>query len=95
MTYTIILFVIKVLNLYSNILTCWIIASLLIYFDVVNKRQAVVQKIMYFLDALISPALNQIRKVIPMVGGVDVSPIALYLLISLVVSILYGIMLPL
>ena len=80
----------RVLNLYNWALTVWVILSLLIYFDVINKHQRIVYKVMYFLNGLIEPVLDKIRRIIPaVIGGVDISVIVLYLLISFVIKILY------
>ncbi len=81
--------VISILAWYRFVVTAWFIVSFLIYFDIVNSRQLVVQKIMYFLNALVLPALDRIKKVVPTVGGVDFSVLVLYLLITFITNILY------
>ena len=80
--------IINVLDLYNGILVVWLAISLLIYFDIVNKRQAIVQKVMYFLNGLILPVLNRIRKAVPLIGGVDISVVVLYLLIGFIIGLL-------
>ncbi len=40
------------------------------------------------VDALVEPVLDPIRKVIPSIGGLDFSPLAVYLGIRLVISLL-------
>lgn len=40
------------------------------------------------VDALVEPVLAPIRKVIPSVGGLDFSPLAVYLGIRLIISLL-------
>jgi YggT family protein len=79
----------KILGLYNTILTVWVIISLLIYFGIVNSYQPVVSKIMYFLNGLILPVLERIRKFVPTIGGVDISVVVLYLLITFITNILY------
>lgn len=37
-----------------------------------------------FLDRLVQPMLNPLRRIIPPIGGLDLSPIALLLIIQLV-----------
>ncbi len=81
--------IIKVLDLYNSVLTVWVILSLLIYFDIINKYQRIVYKVMYFLNGMIQPILDKIRKVIPSIGGLDIAVIILYLLIKFIISILY------
>jgi YggT family protein len=79
----------QVLNLYNGILSVWVIMSLLIYFDIINKQQTIVYKVMHFLNSLVLPILEKIRKIIPPIGNVDISVIVLYLLIKFVIDILY------
>ncbi len=79
----------RILNLYTSVLTIWVVVSLLIYFNIVNSRQPMVNKIMYFLNGLVVPALERIRKVVPTIGGVDISVVVLYLLITFITNILY------
>ena len=79
----------KILGLYNSILTVWVVVSLLIYFGIVNSHQPIVSKIMYFLNGLVLPVLERIRRFVPVIGGVDVSVVVLYLLITLITNILY------
>jgi YggT family protein len=66
------------------------ILSWLIAFDVINRRNRVVDAIWNFTTRLSEPLLRPIRKVIPLIGGVDLSPMVLVLLLlfldTLVVS---------
>ena len=55
------------------------ILSWLVVFNVVNTRNQFVYQLARFLDALTEPLLRPIRKVIPLIGGVDLSPIVLIL----------------
>jgi YggT family protein len=47
-------------------------------------------EIRYFLALLIEPLLTPIRRVLPQMGGVDLSPIALLLLIQIAEIVLHG-----
>jgi YggT family protein len=47
-------------------------------------------EIRYFLAQLIEPLLTPIRRVLPQMGGVDLSPIALLLLIQIAEILLHG-----
>lgn len=78
----------SILGLYNGVVLFWLIGSLLIYFDIVNYNQPLVKKAMYFLNAMVMPALQRIRKIIPPIGGVDISVVALYLAIRFVDNIL-------
>jgi YggT family protein len=61
----------------------------LVSFKILNKSQPVVWKVMDVLNRLIEPALNPIRKVLPDLGGVDISPILLILLLNFAREALY------
>ena len=51
---------------------------------------AAVQKIMVALNKLCEPALRPIRKFLPDLGGIDISPIILLLLLNFLRSALYS-----
>ena len=51
------------------------ILSWLIAFDVINLRNRFVYSFSHFLDAVTRPILRPVQRVIPPMGGVDISPI--------------------
>ena len=57
------------------------IISWLIAFDVINLRNRAAYSIVQFLDAVTRPILRPFQKIIPTLGGVDVSPIVALLVI--------------
>lgn len=62
------------------------ILSWLVAFDVVNLRNRFVASVAQFLDAVTAPILYPIQRVIPSLGGVDISPIIAILLIQFVIQ---------
>ncbi len=58
------------------------VISWLIAFDVINTRNHFVYQVTRFLDAVTAPLLRPIQRVIPSLGGVDISPIILILLLQ-------------
>jgi len=58
------------------------ILSWLIAFDVVNMRNRFVYSVTRFLDAVTRPIMAPVQKIIPPLGGVDISPIIVILLIQ-------------
>jgi len=62
------------------------ILSWLVAFDVVNLRNRFVASVAHFLDAVTAPILYPIQRVIPSLGGVDISPIIAILLIQFVIQ---------
>jgi YggT family protein len=51
------------------------VISWLLVFNVINIRHPVARQVVYFLDAVTRPILWPFRKLLPPLGGVDVTPI--------------------
>lgn len=75
---------VQIIDLYVLVLIVWTVMSVLISFKIVNSYQPVVQRIMTALDRLCEPALKPIRKLLPDLGGIDISPILLILLLNFI-----------
>ena len=58
------------------------VLSWLVAFDVINLRNRLVYNVASFLDAVTRPILRPVQKVIPPIGGVDISPIIVLLVIQ-------------
>ena len=58
------------------------ILSWLVAFDVINLRNRFVYSLSRFLDAVTRPVLRPVQKFIPPLGGVDISPIIVILIIQ-------------
>jgi YggT family protein len=69
------------LQLYTWLVIAAAVLSWLVAFNVVNTRNDVVRAIWNFLDGVTEPALRPIRRFLPNLGGIDVSPIILLLII--------------
>ena len=68
-----------VLNLYTMVVIAQVILSWLVSFNVVNTQNRFVFMIGDFLHRATDPVLKPIRKVMPNLGGLDISPIVLIL----------------
>ena len=75
----ILLLLYRVIDIYFYILIINIVLSWLIAFNVVNMQNRLVVTILYATNKLTDPILNPIRRVIPNLGGIDISPIVLVL----------------
>jgi YggT family protein len=75
------LLVYKILDIYSWIIILSAILSWLVAFGVVNVRNQVVRTFVDFLFRITEPLLRQIRRFLPNLGGIDVSPVIALLLI--------------
>ena len=64
------------------------ILSWLVAFDVINLRNRFVNSVAKFLEAVTRPVMAPVQKIIPPLGGVDISPIIVLLIITGVRAIL-------
>ncbi|MBO4222805.1 YggT family protein [Bradyrhizobium sp. 31Argb] len=76
--------VIIVLDLYVWLLIAAAILSWLVAFNVVNTRNQFVSAVAEFLYRITEPVLAPIRKIMPNLGGLDISPIIVILLIMFI-----------
>ena len=74
----------KVLEIYSYIIIAAAIMSWLVAFGVINTYNRAVAQIGEVLYRLTEPALRPIRRLLPDLGGIDISPIILLLLLWLI-----------
>ena len=58
------------------------VISWLVAFDVINLRNRAAHQIAYFFDAVTRPILMPFQKVIPSLGGVDISPLIALLVLE-------------
>ena len=70
-----------VVSLYIWVLIAQAILSWLVAFNVVNAYNQFVRGLLEFLWRVTEPALRPIRRVVPSIGGVDISPIVLILVL--------------
>lgn len=75
--------------LYMICVIVWTVIYTLITFNIVNNQQPLVRRVMYALDRLCLPALKPIQKRLPDLGGVDISPIILLLILNFLRNALY------
>ena len=78
-----------VLQLYTYVIIAAVILSWLVAFNAVNRYNDVVRSIWNFVTALTEPLLRPIRGIIPNLGGIDISPLILLLLIYFLQQVIY------
>ena len=76
--------IILALDIYWWLLIASAVFSWLYAFNVVNPRNQVVMTVANALFRITEPALRPIRRFLPDLGGIDISPIILLLLIFFV-----------
>lgn len=70
-----------ILQLYSWILIAMIIMSWLFAFNVINGSNQFVASVWRVVNALTEPVLRPIRNILPNMGGIDLSPIVVFIII--------------
>ena len=72
---------IQILEIYKWILIAAVIVSWLTAFNVINVHNNFVRSLLRILLALTEPVLAPIRRILPPMGGLDLSPIVVFVLI--------------
>jgi YggT family protein len=79
------------LNICFWIIIVQVVLSWLITFEVINIRNPQAANFVRLIDRITAPVYTPLRKVIPPIAGIDITPIiiifAIYLLKSIVVSV--------
>jgi YggT family protein len=71
-------------TLYIWVIIAMVIMSWLTTFNVVNSRNAFVNQMERALYTLTNPVMRPIRRIIPSIGGLDISPILVVLLLEFI-----------
>ena len=81
-----------IIQIYIYLLIASVILSWLVSFNVINTHNQLVYTIGSFLHRITEPVLGRIRRYVPDLGGLDISPVVLILLLWFVQLLLreYG-----
>ena len=74
-------FIVLVIDLYIWVVIAGAILSWLIAFNVVNTANRFVYSVADMLYRVTEPALRPIRSILPNLGGIDISPVILILIL--------------
>jgi YggT family protein len=80
--------ILLILQIYVWLLIASAILSWLIAFNVVNTRNQFVATVADFLWRITEPVLRPIRNILPNLGGIDISPVILILIIFFIQSVI-------
>jgi YggT family protein len=86
--------VLRILEIYKWVVILAVIVTWLVQFNVINTRHRFVATVIDFLYRITEPALRPLRRIIPAVGGIDLSPIVLLLAIWVVQEFIIRYLLP-
>jgi len=76
--------ILTLLDIYKYIVLAAVVMSWLVAFGVINVYNPFARSVVKFLDAVTDPVFRQIRKVVPPIGGLDISPLIVYIAILFV-----------
>tara|TARA_Y100000310_G_C20255619_1_gene611194 strand:- start:265 stop:549 length:285 start_codon:yes stop_codon:yes gene_type:complete len=79
-----------VINIYIWLLIISVVMSWLVHFNIINTGSRLVYMLGDFLYRITEPLLAPIRRFLPFMGGLDISPVVLILLLwTLQYSLIY------
>jgi YggT family protein len=79
-----------VVDLYEFVIILAVLASWLIPMGVLSPRNELVRSLVNMLDALTEPVFRQVRRIIPAIGGIDLSPIVVFILLEVIRRLVDG-----
>ena len=83
------------LQLYIYVMIASAIFSWLYAFNVINSHNQFVNSVGHFLYSATEPVLRPIRRILPDLGGIDISPIVVLLIIFFLQTVLHNTVYPL
>jgi YggT family protein len=78
-----------VIQIYTWVLIASAVLSWLLAFGIINRHSPIVSQVGRFLYQVTEPVLRPIRRFVPLIGGVDLSPLILILLLWLLRNLLF------
>jgi YggT family protein len=84
----------SVINIYIWLIIINAILSWLVAFNVLNTQNRFVFAVLNATHQLTDPVLNKIRKFIPNLGSIDISPIVLILLLFFIRNLFFELLAP-
>ena len=80
---SLLLFLVRLLDFYTLIVFFYVVVSWLFHFNILNSQNIFLWRVYESFKKLTDPPLNYIRRYLPNLGGLDISPVLLILLIYL------------
>lgn len=78
----------KIIELYQFFLFIYVVLGWLEAFNIINRYSRVVYSIQNILYSLYEPALSRIRRFMPAIGNMDLSPVVLIFMLYFVQGII-------
>ena len=84
----------SVINIYIWLIIINVILSWLVSFNVLNTQNRFVFAVLNATHQLTDPVLNKIRRFIPNLGSIDISPVVLILLLIFIRNLFFELLSP-
>ena len=78
----------EIITLYLYTLFVYVVMSLLIQFQMINSYNKIINAIFRALISIHEPLLEKIRKYMPSLSGIDLSPVIVILLLSFIKNLI-------
>ena len=91
---SIFLLVDSIINIYIWLIIINVILSWLVSFNVLNTQNRFVFAVLNATHQLTDPVLNKIRRFIPNLGSIDISPVVLILLLIFIRNLFFELLSP-
>ena len=80
---SLLLFLVRLLDFYTLIVFFYVVVSWLFHFNILNSQNIFLWRVFESFKKLTDPPLNYMRRYLPNLGGLDISPVLLILIIYL------------
>ncbi|ABS62990.1 protein of unknown function YGGT [Parvibaculum lavamentivorans DS-1] len=80
--------IVSLISIYIWVIIIGVVLSWLIAFNVINTHNRFVYLVVDTINRLTEPVLRPIRNVLPNLGGIDISPVILLLLLFFIQNLL-------
>lgn len=74
--------ILQIISFYEFVVIAAVIVSWLVAFNVINSHNNFVRSVLRILYALTEPVFRTIRRILPPMGGLDLSPLVVIILIE-------------
>jgi YggT family protein len=78
------------IDIYIAIIVVQVAVTWLIAFDVINAANEQAQNLINLLKKMTDPVYKPLQKYIPPIGGIDITPLVVIILLCIIRSILIG-----
>lgn len=72
----------RLIDLYTWVVIIAVVVSWLVAFGVINTYNRFARGVVQALDALTEPVFRQVRRIVPPIGGLDLSPLIVLILLE-------------